>query len=203
MDYSLPGSSVHEIPQARILEWVAMPSLVIGWGVNKMLSQADRVWQLLFLQILSSQRSFSEDLPNLGVKPTSPMSLALAGGFFTTGTAWEAPDYDCTDAYELLGRGTCPEEEILAKLSGCTHVGSCEASPTSSHILHTSWWFPGVLHLNNFPLYNFLSCRKYPSCFHHSKTRRFNLGKYLWFDTWLSWCVSNSTCLWCLKMRNN
>ena len=26
MDYSLPGSSVHEILQARILEWVAMPS---------------------------------------------------------------------------------------------------------------------------------------------------------------------------------
>ena len=26
MDCSLPGSSVHEIPQARILEWVTMPS---------------------------------------------------------------------------------------------------------------------------------------------------------------------------------
>ena len=25
MDYSLPGSSVHGIPLARILEWVAMP----------------------------------------------------------------------------------------------------------------------------------------------------------------------------------
>ena len=27
MDYSLPGSSVHGILQARILEWVAIPSL--------------------------------------------------------------------------------------------------------------------------------------------------------------------------------
>ena len=26
IDYSLPGSSVHGILQARILEWVAMPS---------------------------------------------------------------------------------------------------------------------------------------------------------------------------------
>ena len=26
MDFSLPGSSVHGILQARILEWVAMPS---------------------------------------------------------------------------------------------------------------------------------------------------------------------------------
>ena len=25
MDYSLPGSSIHEILQARILEWVAIP----------------------------------------------------------------------------------------------------------------------------------------------------------------------------------
>ena len=25
MDYRPPGSSVHEIPQARILEWVAIP----------------------------------------------------------------------------------------------------------------------------------------------------------------------------------
>ena len=25
MDYSLPGSSVHGIPQERILEWVAIP----------------------------------------------------------------------------------------------------------------------------------------------------------------------------------
>ena len=52
MDYCLPGSSVHGILQARILEWVTMPS--------------------------------SGDLPDPGFKPTSLMSPALAGGFFTT-----------------------------------------------------------------------------------------------------------------------
>ena len=31
------------------------------------------------------------DLPNPGVKPTSLLSPALAGGFFTTGATWEAP----------------------------------------------------------------------------------------------------------------
>ena len=31
------------------------------------------------------------DLPNPGIEPTSLMSLALAGGFFTTSTIWEAP----------------------------------------------------------------------------------------------------------------
>ena len=37
MEYSLPGSSVHEISQARILEWIAIPSsrgifLTQGWN---------------------------------------------------------------------------------------------------------------------------------------------------------------------------
>ena len=30
------------------------------------------------------------DLPDPGIKPTSPMPPALAGGFFTTSAAWEA-----------------------------------------------------------------------------------------------------------------
>ena len=61
MDCSPPGSSVHGILQARVLEWVAMPS--------------------------------SGDLPNPGIKPASPVSLALAGGFFTTRAIWEAPNF--------------------------------------------------------------------------------------------------------------
>ena len=52
MYYSLPGSSVHESFQARILEWVYIFS--------------------------------SRDLPDLGIKPTSPVLPALAGGIFTT-----------------------------------------------------------------------------------------------------------------------
>ena len=32
-----------------------------------------------------------EDLPNPGIKPTPLMSPALAGGFFTTSSTWEAP----------------------------------------------------------------------------------------------------------------
>ena len=56
MDCSLPGSSVHRILQARILE-LPLPS--------------------------------PRNLPNPGIQPASPMSPALAGGFFTTSTAWE------------------------------------------------------------------------------------------------------------------
>ena len=32
-----------------------------------------------------------EDLPDPGIKPVSLMSPALAGGFFTASTTWEAP----------------------------------------------------------------------------------------------------------------
>ena len=32
------------------------------------------------------------DLPNPGIKPTSFMPLALAGGFFTTSATWEAQE---------------------------------------------------------------------------------------------------------------
>ena len=32
---------------------------------------------------------FSDNLPNPGIQPTSPASLTLAGGFFTSGATWE------------------------------------------------------------------------------------------------------------------
>ena len=52
LDYSPPGFSVHGIFQARILEWVAIPT--------------------------------PGDLPDPGIKPTSPETPAFAGTFFTT-----------------------------------------------------------------------------------------------------------------------
>ena len=38
------------------------------------------------------------DLPNPGIKPTSLMYPALAGGFFTTCATWEAPSLTGTEA---------------------------------------------------------------------------------------------------------
>ena len=35
------------------------------------------------------------DLPAPGIEPKSPMSPAMAGGFFTTRAIWEAPDFNC------------------------------------------------------------------------------------------------------------
>ena len=58
MDCSPPGSPVHGILQARVLEWVAMPCPPPG------------------------------GFPNPATEPTSLRSPALAGGFFTTGATW-------------------------------------------------------------------------------------------------------------------
>ena len=63
MNYSLPGSSAHGIFQTRkFLEWV-----VISW----------------------SGLSFPGDLPNQRIRPGSPVSLALAGRFFSTEQPWK------------------------------------------------------------------------------------------------------------------
>ena len=58
-DCSPPGSSVHGILQARILEWVGLPIPLPG------------------------------DLSNQGVEPTSPASPILAGRFFTAEPPWK------------------------------------------------------------------------------------------------------------------
>ena len=63
MDCSLPSSSVHCIFQARILEWVAMPS--------------------------ARGSSQSGDLPNPVNKHAFLMSPALAGAVFNTRATWE------------------------------------------------------------------------------------------------------------------
>ena len=68
LDYSLPGSSVHGVFQARILEWLPFPS---------------------------------EDLPDPGIEPASPI---LAGGFFTTRATWKA-----------LNEATCGKHRILVR----------------------------------------------------------------------------------------
>ena len=35
--------------------------------------------------------SSAGDFPDAGIKPASPVSPALAGGFFTTSATWETP----------------------------------------------------------------------------------------------------------------
>ena len=46
------------------------------------------------------------DLPDPGIEPTSLMSPALAGGFFTTSAMWESPLQP--QKYEALVIQSCP-----------------------------------------------------------------------------------------------
>jgi len=56
---------------------------------------------------------FPEDIPNPGIEPTSLMSAALAGGFYTIRVPWEdLPSCDNTSRHGLLSSGggeKCPQ----------------------------------------------------------------------------------------------
>ena len=57
-------------------------------------------------------------LPNPGIKPWSLMSLALAGGFFTTSATWEAPSEACHLKVRPRGhRGSLPGPSSLWHLT--------------------------------------------------------------------------------------
>ena len=118
MDCSLPGSSVHGVFQAIVLESIAISfsrgsSQPRDWGRQPNYSQymseetclpacvLSHVrlfvtpWTLAHQAPLSMEFSRQEywsgllnpppgDLPGPGIKATCPVSLALAGGFFTT-----------------------------------------------------------------------------------------------------------------------
>ena len=51
------------------------------------------------------------DLPDPGTEPTSLLSPALAGGFFTTSTTWEAQ-----------AAGQCSQSDIILPLGICISV---------------------------------------------------------------------------------
>ena len=100
MDYSPPGSSVHGIPRARILESESESRSVMSNSLrpHRLYSswnspgQNTGVGSLSLLPPPRSRLLFPPpgDLPDPGIKPTSLMSPSLASGFFTTSTIWEA-----------------------------------------------------------------------------------------------------------------
>ena len=92
MDYSLPGSSVHGILQARILEWVAIPFssdtsqprdwtlvfCIAGWFFNVWATQEAPCW--LPSQLLLAPLSFLKVLLILvWVSTISPCSSCVLG----------------------------------------------------------------------------------------------------------------------------
>ena len=89
VDCSLPGSSVHGIFQARVLEWGA-----IAFSRHK-LNSTEKSSTILLVGF--PRREYWSGLlcpppgnfPNPGIKPNSLTSLALSGRFFTTSATWE------------------------------------------------------------------------------------------------------------------
>ena len=87
MDCSPPGSSVHGILHARILESVAMPF---------------------------SRGILQGNPPNPGIEHTSLTSPALAGRFFTTSTTWEAWELQLAFSYRntVIQMGGLTQERL-------------------------------------------------------------------------------------------
>ena len=82
MDCSSPGFSIHGILQARILEWVTMPSWVAHQAFLSMGFSRQEYWSGLPCPPPGG------NLPNPGMEPASLSSSALAGRFFTTSATW-------------------------------------------------------------------------------------------------------------------
>ena len=123
MDRSLPGSSVHGILQARILEWVAMP--------------------------------FSRGSSDPGIKPMSLMSPALAGGFFTTSTTWEAPILGHASHFICLTPGTTlcyPHQAVTLSLSSGINLLPPHPQPDSLVLIPLQLKQRGKLALPSFAL---------------------------------------------------
>ena len=98
MDCSLPGSSVHGIFQARVLEWVAIAFSSEHHKCLQILCSFDTVAHQAPLPMRFSRQEYWSGLPcphpgdppDPGIEPTSLMSPALAGGFFTSSATWKA-----------------------------------------------------------------------------------------------------------------
>jgi len=60
------------------------------------------------------------DFPDPGIKPKSPASPALAGGFFTTGATWQAP-YLSYQGYIEVETGLYGEQLLLLVSAAATH----------------------------------------------------------------------------------
>ena len=60
------------------------------------------------------------DFPGPGIKPKSPASPTLAGGFFTTGATWQAP-YLSYQGYIEVETGLYGEQLLLLVIAAATH----------------------------------------------------------------------------------
>ena len=102
MDCSPPGSTIYGIFQARILEWIAIAFSAMASELAKLFQSCLTLCDPMdwgppgsSVHGISSKNTgmgchaLLPDRPEPGIKPESPKSPALTGGFFTTSAIWE------------------------------------------------------------------------------------------------------------------
>ena len=133
MDCRLPGSSVHGILQARLLEWVSMPSSrgSCSPGMNPLLLC------LLHWQMDSLSLSHLESLlvPWPGFKPRPPALGAWNLSHPFIGTTREVPISDCLKQWLFIS-GSLYMEALSNRTEGWSQVHSFSTSckSSSSHL---------------------------------------------------------------------
>ena len=85
----------------------------------------------------------SGGLPDPGIEPMSLMSLALAGGFFTTSATWEAPSEACHLKVRPRGHGgSLPGPSSLWHLTFLPTFSSLELPFLAILVTPLKPWFP-------------------------------------------------------------
>ena len=85
-----------------------------------------------------------EDLPNPGIKPTSLMSPAMVGRFFTTSATWSTKSRDGVDSREE-GTKTCEEKHLLHWVLNSEHQDEAaqnQGREPRQLLLTTQWTWP-------------------------------------------------------------
>ena len=78
-------------------------------------------------------------LPDPGIKPTSRVSPALAGGFFTTRTTWETPPQSCSSFLNLLTWRIAPYSLHITRVILPLKPFMNNLLPTVDNPNHASW----------------------------------------------------------------
>ena len=151
-------TSLHSLPRASVLFILILTAELILFTCCAVLSRFSRVWLFETLQTVALQSPLSMrfsrheywsglpcpppgHLPDPGIEPMSLTSPALAGGFFTTSTTWEAP-FTCF--YYFMCKSICMYMYKVIKARWCFYCWMVSPTRwTGVWASSWSWWWTG------------------------------------------------------------